>query len=95
MVSRVAQLVFCLVTGCATRRWRIGSRQRLKDFSSNLYVQADSGAHTASYTMSTMGPFPGVSRGRDMTLTTRPHLAPSLRMSRSYTSSPTKCLRVV
>jgi hypothetical protein len=30
-----------------------------KDFSSNLYVQTDSGAHPASCTVGTRGPFPG------------------------------------
>jgi hypothetical protein len=30
----------------------------------------------------------GVKRGRDVTLTTHPHLVPGLSMSRSYTSSP-------
>jgi hypothetical protein len=30
-----------------------------KDFSSNLYVQTGSGAHPASCTMGTGGPFPG------------------------------------
>jgi hypothetical protein len=31
---------------------------------------------------------PGVKRGRDVTLTTHPHLVPRSRRSRSYTSSP-------
>jgi hypothetical protein len=31
---------------------------------------------------------PGVKRGRGVMLTTHPHLVPSLRMSRSYASSP-------
>jgi hypothetical protein len=35
---------------------------------------------------------PGVKRGREVTLTTRPHLSPRSRMSRSYTSSPLKRL---
>jgi hypothetical protein len=39
--------------------------------------------------------FPGVKRGRGVTLTTRPHLVPRLRMSRSYTSSPPMCLHGV
>jgi hypothetical protein len=34
-------------------------RQRQKDFSSSLCVQTGSGAHPASYSMSTGGPFPG------------------------------------
>jgi hypothetical protein len=43
-----------------------------KDFSSNLCVQTGSGAHPASCTMVTGGPFPGAKRGRGVTLTTRP-----------------------
>jgi hypothetical protein len=44
--------------------WTIGwsrydPRQRQEDFSSNLYVQTGSGAHTASCPMGTGGPFPG------------------------------------
>jgi hypothetical protein len=39
----------------------------VKDFSSSLCVQTDSGAHPASCTMGTGGPFPGVKarQGRD------------------------------
>jgi hypothetical protein len=40
----------------------------------------------------TGGSFPGVKRGRGVTLTTHPHLVPRLRMSKSYTSSPPMCL---
>jgi hypothetical protein len=36
-----------------------------KDFSSNLCVQTGSGAHPASCTMGTGGPFPGAKPGRD------------------------------
>jgi hypothetical protein len=62
-----------------------------KDVSSNLCVQTGSGAHPASCTMGTGGPF---SRGkvrqrRDADHS--PHLVPRSRMSRSYTSSPPKC----
>jgi hypothetical protein len=32
--------------------------------------------------------FPGLTRGRGVTLTTHPHLVPKSRMSRSYTSAP-------
>jgi hypothetical protein len=35
-------------------------RQRPKDFSSSLWVQTGSGAHPASCTVGTGGPFPGV-----------------------------------
>jgi hypothetical protein len=55
-----------------------------KDFSSNLYVQAGSEVHPASCTMGTGGLLPWSKRGRSVTLTTRPHLVPKSRMSRSY-----------
>jgi hypothetical protein len=59
-----------------------------KDFSSSVCVQTDSGAHPASCTMGTGGPFPGVKRGRGVTLTTHPHLVPSSRMNRAIFLSP-------
>jgi hypothetical protein len=43
-----------------------------KDFSSSLCVQTSSGAHLASYPLGTGGHFPGVKRGRGVTLTTNP-----------------------
>jgi hypothetical protein len=41
--------------------WAIGVRSPAgaKDFSSSLFVQTGSGAHTVSCTMGTGGPFPG------------------------------------
>jgi hypothetical protein len=65
-------------------------RQGQNDFSSILCVQTSSGAHPASYPMGTGGPLPGVKRGRGVMLTTHFHLVPRLRMSRSYTSSPSR-----
>jgi hypothetical protein len=68
------------------------------DFSSSPWVQTGSGAHPASYPMGTMGTggsFPGVKRGRGVTLTIHPHLVPRLRMSRSYASSSPMCLHGV
>jgi hypothetical protein len=59
-----------------------------KDFSSNLCVQTGSGAHPAFCKMGTAGPFPEAKSGRDVTLTTHPHLVPRSRMSRSCISSP-------
>jgi len=53
----------------------------------NLCVQTSSGAHSACCPMGTGGPFPGVKRVRDVTLTTHHHLVPRSRISRSYTSS--------
>jgi hypothetical protein len=37
----------------------------------------------------------GVKRGRDVTLSTHPHVVPRSRMSRNYTSSPPKRIRGV
>jgi hypothetical protein len=67
--------------------WAIGvqSLAGAKDFSSSLCVQTGSGAHLASCTMGTGGV---LSPGQSVTLTTHPHLVPSSRMSRRYTSPP-------
>jgi hypothetical protein len=43
-----------------------------KDFSSSHCVQTGSGAHPASCTMGTGGPFTGAKGGRSVTLTTHP-----------------------
>jgi hypothetical protein len=52
-------------------------RQGQRIFSSSLCVHTGSGAHPASCTMRTGGPFPGgVKRGRGVNLTTHPHLVP-------------------
>jgi hypothetical protein len=45
--------------GWNTGRSRFDPRQRRKDFSSNLCVQTGTGAHQASCTVGTGGPFPG------------------------------------
>jgi hypothetical protein len=58
-VSRVAQSVYCLVTGWMTGPSRFDPLQRQTDFSSSLCVQTGSGAHPASCTMGSGGPFPG------------------------------------
>jgi hypothetical protein len=80
----VAQAVKCLTTG-----WMIGiwSPTGAEDFSSSPCVQTGSGAHPASCTMGTGGPFPGgkARPGHDADHSP-PHLVPRLRMSRSYTS---------
>jgi hypothetical protein len=57
-VSRIAQSVQCLATGWTTERSGFDPRQRRKNFFSNLCVQTGSGAHPASCTMGTGGPFP-------------------------------------
>jgi hypothetical protein len=56
-----------------------------KNFSSSFSVQNASGAHPASCTMGTGGPFPGgkARPGRDVDHS--PHLVQRSRMSRSYT----------
>jgi hypothetical protein len=81
-----------LLRGICTYYRAIGVRSPTgtKDFSSNLCVQTGSGAHPASCTMGTGGPFSGAKRGRGVTLTTHPHLVPRSRMSGSYTSYPPK-----
>jgi hypothetical protein len=68
--------------------WNFSQVLRTGKFSCSLCVQTGSGAHPASRTMGTGGPFPGAKRGRGVTLTTHPHLVPRSWMSRSYTSSP-------
>jgi hypothetical protein len=70
--SRVAQSVQCLATDWTTGLSRLDPRQRRENISSSLCVQTGSGAHPASCTIGTGGPFPGVKRGRVVTLTTHP-----------------------
>jgi hypothetical protein len=54
-MSRVAQSVQCMTTGWTTG---VQSPAGAKDFSSSLCVKTVSGAHSASCTMGTGGPFP-------------------------------------
>jgi hypothetical protein len=72
----------------ATRRSRFDPWHRWKDFSSSLCVQTSPGAHTASCTMGTEGPFLGAKAqpGRDADHS--PHLVPRSIMSRSYPPPP-------
>jgi hypothetical protein len=67
---------FSIVSGYGLddRAMRFDSRQRQEDFSSRLCVQTWSGAHPASCTMRTEGPFPGGMRGRGVILIIRHHL---------------------
>jgi hypothetical protein len=51
--------ICCLATDWTTGLSRFDPRQRRKDFSSSLCVQTGFGAHPASCTMGTGGPFPG------------------------------------
>jgi hypothetical protein len=75
-VSRVAQSAWSLAAGWTTRRSRFDLRQRRKNFSSSLCVKTGLGAHPASCTMGTEGPFSGLKRSRGVMLTTHPHLVP-------------------
>jgi hypothetical protein len=79
-----------IVSDYGLHDWEIGVRSLAdtKDFSSRLRVQTGSEAHLASYPMGTGGVlFPGVKRGRGVTLTTHPHVAPRSRIG-SYIYSP-------
>jgi hypothetical protein len=51
-------------------------------------IRTSSEAHPASYPMDSECTFPGVNRGRGVTLTTNLHLVPRPRMSSSNISSP-------
>jgi hypothetical protein len=83
---------FCCQYSVWLRAGRTGDRGsspgRGEDFSSSPCVQTGSGAHPASCTMGTEGPFSGAKRDRGVTLTTHPYVVPRSRMSRSYSSSP-------
>jgi hypothetical protein len=68
--------------GLDDRAIEVRSPAGAKNFSFNLCVQTGSGAHPASCTVGTEGPFPEVKRGRGVTLTTHSYLVS--RMSRSY-----------
>jgi hypothetical protein len=59
-----------------------------KEFSSSLCVQTGSGAHPASCTMGTGGPFPRGKTRPESDADNSPHLMPRSWMSRSYTSFP-------
>jgi hypothetical protein len=84
----VAQAVQCLATDWTTGRSRFDSQHRPRIFP------------LTSVSWPALGPTqppvqwvpgvlsPGAKRGRGVTLTTRPHLVLTLRMSRSYTFSP-------
>jgi hypothetical protein len=58
------------------RATEVRSPAEAKYFSSSLCAQTGSGAHPASCPMGTGVPFPGVKRGRGVTLTTHPNLVP-------------------
>jgi hypothetical protein len=78
--------------GLDDRAIEVRSLAEAKYFSSSLCVQSSFGAHSVSYTMDTGCPFPRAKArlGRDADRS--PHLVLRSRMSRSYTSSPPRCL---
>jgi hypothetical protein len=79
-----------IASGYGLDDWEVKVRpqQRRKDFSCSLCVQTGSGAHPASCKMGMGARFTGLKRGREVKLTTHPHLVLRWRMSRTYTSSP-------
>jgi hypothetical protein len=86
----VSWVAVSIVSGYGLDDWAIEVRSlaEAKDFSSSLCIQTSSGAHPASCTMGTGGPFPWAKArpGRDIDHSPPP-LVPRSRMSRSYTSS--------
>jgi hypothetical protein len=58
-VNRVTQVSVVTGYGLEDRAIEVRSPAEAKDFSSSLCVQTGSGAHPASCTMGTGGPFPG------------------------------------
>jgi hypothetical protein len=72
--SRVSSGSIVSDYGLDDRAIGVRSPAGAKDFFSSLCVQTGSGAQSASCTMGTGGPFPGVKRGWGVTLTTHPHL---------------------
>jgi hypothetical protein len=80
--------------GLDDREIYVRSPSEAKDFSTSLCVQTGSGAHPASCTVVTVGPFPGA-KARPESDGDHPHLVPRSRMSRSYNSSPPKAFRDV
>jgi hypothetical protein len=74
--SRASSVSVVSVYGLDDWAIKVRSPAEAREFSSILCVQTGSGAHPASCTMGTGGPFPGVKRGRGVTLTTHPRLVP-------------------
>jgi hypothetical protein len=66
-MNRVSSVSIVSDYGLDDREIGVRSSAGAKDFSSNLFVQTGSGAHTASCTMGTGGPFPVAKarQGRD------------------------------
>jgi hypothetical protein len=91
----VRRFIICSlhITNCLATDWTAGRsgfdpQQRQEDFSFSLCAHIGSGAHPASYTMDTGGPFPGGKARSERNANHSPHLVPRSWMSRSCTSSP-------
>jgi hypothetical protein len=82
---KLRDVKFILTTAWATE---VLSPAEAKDFSFGLCVQISSETHPASCPMGTGGPFPGVNRGRGVTLTTHPYLVRKSRMRSCIFSPP-------
>jgi hypothetical protein len=85
--SRVAQAVQCLATGWTTVRSVFDSRQGQRIFPVSSVSRPALGPTQPPVQWVQGVLSPGVKRGRNVTLTTHPHLVPRSRMCRSYTSS--------
>jgi hypothetical protein len=87
-------VLYLMINGLDDRAIGVRSPAGAKDFSSSLFVQTCSGAHPASCTMGTGGPFSGgkARPGRDAD-----HSPPSSAevVNMSYSSSPPKRLHGV
>jgi hypothetical protein len=85
--SRVSSGSIVSDYGLNNRAIGVRSPAGANDFSSSICVQTGSGAHPASCTMGTGGPFPGGKARPGGDADHSPHLVPRSWMSRSYTSS--------
>jgi hypothetical protein len=92
---KTAQSVQCLTTDWTTERSRFDSQQRKEDFSSILCVQTGSGAHPASCTVGTGGPFPGGKARPRRDADCSPHLVARSRVGATPHLRPTPPCRAV
>jgi hypothetical protein len=79
-------LLYVHYIGILTTDWTTGADPRQGQWSFPLTSVSRPALkiHPASYSVGTVGPFPGVKRGLDVTLTTHPRLVPRSVVSRSY-----------
>jgi hypothetical protein len=84
----VAQSVQCLTTDWTSGRSRFDPRKGQMIFPLTSVSSPALGPTQPPVQRVPGGPFPGVKRGRGVTLTTHPHLVQRSRMSRSYILFP-------